>query len=73
MSIILVAGPPLSFSAFHCSGVDHWAFADEIRLNTEHWKAAAAGKPGYRLADRIEPVSSPTCAAAGGDHTQVLP
>jgi hypothetical protein len=55
MTIILVAGPPLSSSAFHCAGVGHWAFADEARLNAEHWRAAAAGKPGYRLPDRIEP------------------
>ena len=67
--IIIVAGRVLSPSALHCAGVGHWAFADEARLNAEHWRAAAAGKPGYRLADRIEPVGAaetgapPTCNA----------
>jgi hypothetical protein len=64
--IIIVAGPTLSVSALHCAGVGHWAFADEARLNAEHWRAAAAGKPGYRLADRIEPVGA---AEAGAPST----
>jgi hypothetical protein len=65
--IILVAGPALSPSALHCAGVGHWAFADEARLNAEHWRAAAVGKPGYC---RQNPVSSPvpsTCAAAAAE------
>jgi hypothetical protein len=42
----------------------------DICLNAEHW---AVGEPGYHLADRIEPVSSPApspCAAAGGELTR---
>jgi hypothetical protein len=58
MTVTIVAGPPLSASALHCAGVGHWAFADDIRLNAEHWKAAAEGKPGYRLPDK--PASPPT-------------
>jgi hypothetical protein len=67
MTIIIVAGPALSPSALHCAGIGHWAFADETRFNAEHWRAAAAGKPGYRLADRIEPVGerAPSTCAAG--------
>jgi hypothetical protein len=62
--IILVAGPALSPSAFHCAGIGHWAFADDARVNAEPWAAAAAGKSGYRHLD-IEPVSSPICARGG--------
>ncbi len=60
--IIIVAGPALSPSAFHCAGIGHWAFADDARLNAEHWPAAAEGKSGYRvpstLAADVDPIET---------------
>jgi hypothetical protein len=64
MTIILVAGPPLSVSALHCAGVGHWAFADDARLNAEHWAAAAEGKSGYRsTAPIVEPAPTEPAGA----------
>jgi hypothetical protein len=62
--IIIVAGPRLSDSALHCAGVGHWAFADDARLNAEHWKAAAEGKPGNRSPGKPAAGLEPAGAAA---------
>jgi hypothetical protein len=50
MTTILVAGSPLSASAFHCAGVGAgWAIAEADRTNSAHWRAAEEEKQGYRL------------------------
>jgi hypothetical protein len=73
--IIQTAGPQLSASAFHCVSVGAGSvIIENNRVNAEYWRAAAEGKPGYRLPDQTAPVcaTTSTSSAGGSDPSRVV-
>ena len=49
---VVAAGAPITATAYHCATVGAGAaLAEADRINAAHWRAAKAGKPGWRRPD----------------------